>query len=437
MFGFKMGQRAKALLSGLFGKQEKRILAGLIAASGLHVGLASDVEAHWWNRCYSRAHYVLPSHCGWHHYGYRSYSSFPSYAHWYSFGPACYPSVAHCYPSVASYHVSFRPIVYRPVFCPPVYHRAPVFLPSVNVVRGPQVLLLGQSGAGTRTSADLFESSTHDWVDGAGVWGQRVDKEPNPPRAAWVSNSARLRGESSPSIAKTEVSTKQNNDGELKQLTWEEAIYGSFPSGPTVRLVSHRNESIGDSYSDWFGENAEFESNNGFVIDDLNSQDLPGIYVSPESSLIDEMVQSGNSYDAHQSLLGSSLASGRFDSSLQLRNAVLSLFASKEPIAVELVLDRFNQACATGAFLNDQALGMKISDYLAPCHIDVTNTLNEFSKLALRNEEDSVSHLLIVATLLRLDGQLARSKIFAQSAFDQASEKGNLQWNSLMTTLLQ
>ncbi len=115
-----------------------------------------------------------------------------------------------------------------------------------------------------------------------------------------------------------------------------------------VRLVSHRNEHVGDSYSDWLGENAELSTENGFVIGDLNSQDSRGIDLSPESSLIDEMVQAGNSYDAHQSLLNSSLASGRFDSSLQLRNAVLSLFASKEPIAVELILDRFNQACATG-----------------------------------------------------------------------------------------
>lgn len=429
MFGLQIGQRSKALLLGVFVKQKKRILAGLVAAGCLHVGLVSEVEAHWWNRCYSRAHYVLPSHYGWHHYGYSSYS-FPSYAHWYSFGPACYPSVAH-------YQVSFRPIVYRPVFCPPVYRRTPVFLPSVNVVRGPHVWLLGQSDAGTRTNADLFESSTHDWVDSAGVWGQLVDKEQNPPRADLVAKAARSRSESSTSVAKTEVSTKQKNDGDLKQITWEEAIYGSLPSSPMVRLVSHRNEHVGDSYSDWLGENAELSTGNGFVIGDLNSQDSRRIYLSPESSLIDEMVQAGNSYDAHQSLLNSSLASGRFDSSLQLRNAVLSLFASKEPIAVELILDRFNQACATGAFLNDQALGMKISDYLSPCHIDVANTLNEFSKLALRNEEDSVSHLLIVATLLRLDGQSSRSKIFAQSAFEQASQKGNLQWNSLMTSLLQ
>ncbi len=69
MFGLQIGQRSKALLLGVFVKQKKRILAGLVAAGCLHVGLVSEVEAHWWNRCYSRAHYVLPSHCGWHHYG--------------------------------------------------------------------------------------------------------------------------------------------------------------------------------------------------------------------------------------------------------------------------------------------------------------------------------------------------------------------------------
>ena len=158
---------------------------------------------------------------------------------------------------------------------------------------------------------------------------------------------------------------------------------------------------------------------------------------SEECALVDEMVLAGNSSEAYQTLQSFVPSGLGFESSLQVRHAVLSLFASKDPIAVEVVLDRFNSACAAGAELDQQSLGCKVTDYLGPARVDVLNTLNEFSKLALRTEESNVPHLLIVATLLRLDGQTSRSRVFAQSAFEQAAETGSMQWNSLITTLLQ
>jgi hypothetical protein len=226
------------------------------------------------------------------------------------------------------------------------------------------------------------------------------------------------------SVAKPKTLKQTPQSKDLKQLTWEEALYGPASSNSAVRFVAYQNDSHDRMLSEVAGE-------------EPSSGDRVVHRFSEESILVDEMVRSGHSMEAYQTLQSFVANSGTFDSSLQLRSAVLSLFASKDPIAVEVILDRFNEACAAGAELDHRALGVTISEYLAPSNIDVANTLNEFSKLALRSEGTNVSQLLIVATILRLDGDKTRSKIFAQAAFDQAAEAGSLQWNSLIIKLLQ
>ena len=409
VFITKIRQQSKAFWERLPNKRWKQIIAGVLAASCVQLGITSHAEAHWWNRCYTRTHYVLPAYCGWNHYGVGSYS-FPSYAHWYSFGPVCYRPISY-------YHVCARPIVYRPIVYRPIYYRSAVLLPSSHFFSDPGSEWLGQYDT-QWSSSDISVSDKNEWVDDNEVWSEERAFNLDAQDKVWPIEPVNGVNGTQRSVL------KPNSNDVLKQLTWEEALYGPASNKSAIRFVAYQDDlnDGGDLKIAQEGEASRYEVVPGF---------------SAESILIDEMVRAGRSFEAHQTLQSFVSKSSAFDHSLQLRHAVLSLFASKDPIAVELVLDRFNEASAAGAVLDERALGGKISDYLASSNIDVANTLNEFSKLALRSEGTNVSQLLIVATILRLDGERARSKVFAQAAFDQAAEMGSLQWNSLIVKLLR
>lgn len=384
----KIKRQTKSFLTRLLGQRRKQWIIASVAVGFLHSGMASQADAHWWNHCYARTHCFGPSYASWGHFGYSAYA-FPYYSHWYSFGPACYRPI--------SYHYFYaRPIVYRPIVYRPIQYRSIVLVPPTHFVEAPR--------------ANWFDEQDIQWRDTEG--------------SDWPVESIRST-ESVPysvSIPKTNVEPESGT--ELKKITWEEALYGSSPANPAIRFVAYQNQTVDEGVVDVAAK--EFRSENKVA--------RP---LSAESILVDEMVRSGNSIEAQQTIQSFVAKSGTFDSSLLLRGAVLSLFASKEPIAVELILDRFNEACAAGAELDEYALGGKISDYLGPSNIDVTNTLNEFSKLALRDEASSVSQYLIVASILSLNGEKARAKVFAQAAFDRAAEEGSLQWNSLIIKLLR
>jgi hypothetical protein len=388
VFITKIRQQTKTFLTRLLGQRRKQWMVASIAVGCLHAGVASHVDAHWWNHCYARTHCFVPSYSGWGHYGYSAYA-FPYYSHWYSFGPACYRPI--------SYHYFYaRPTVYRPIVYRPIQYRSIVLVPPTHFVEAPR--------------SDWFNEQDIQWRD-----VEDFD---------WPVESIRSTETVPYSVSNPKTNKQRESSGNLKQITWEEALYGSSPANPATRFVAYQNQAVDGEFID-------------VATKDLASENIEARPLSAESILVDEMVRSGNSIEAQQTLQSFVAKRGTFDSSLLLRGAVLSLFASKEPIAVELILDRFNEACAAGAELDERALGGKISDYLDPSNIDITNTLDEFSKLALRDEGSSVSQYLIVASILRLNGEKARAKVFAQAAFDLAAEEGSLQWNSLIMKLLR
>jgi hypothetical protein len=388
VFISKIRQQTKSLFARLLGQRCKQLMAASIAAGCFHLANASHADAHWWNNCYARTHCFVPTYCGWGHYGYSAYA-FPYYSHWYSVGPVCYRPI--------SYHAFYaRPIVYRPIVYRPIYYRSVVLMPPTHIVDA--------------SSSDWFEERDTQWRE-----AENVD---------WPVESIRSVESIPHSVSIPKTTSQPESRGDLKKITWEEALYGPPTTNPAIRFVAYQNGA----------RDAEGVS---IVPEELASEDIIAHQLSAESILVDEMVRSGNSHEAHQTLQSLVAKSGTFDSSLLLRRAVLSLFASKDPIAVELILDRFNEACAAGAVLDEHALGGKISDYLRPSNIDVTNTLNEFSKLALRDEASSVSQYLVVASILSLNGEKARARVFAQAAFDRAAEEGSLQWNSLILKLLR
>ena len=384
----KIRQQTKAFLTRVLGQRRKQWMVASIAIGCLHAGMASQADAHWWNHCYARTHCFVPSYSGWGHYGYSAYA-FPYYSHWYSFGPACYRPI--------SYHYFYtRPIVYRPIVYRPIPYRSIVLVPRTHFAEAPR--------------SDWFDEQDIQWRDSEG--------------SDWPVESIRSTESVPYSVSVPKTKSQIESSGDQKKITWEEALYGSSPANPAIRFVAYQNQAADDDVID-------------VAAMEYASESVVARPLSAESILVDEMVRSGNSVEAQQTLQSFVAKSGTFDSSLLLRGAVLSLFASKDPIAVELILDRFNEACAAGAELDEHALGGKISDYLEPSNIDVTNTLNEFSKLALRDEASSVSQYLIVASILSLNGEKARAKVFAQAAFDRAAEEGSLQWNSLIIKLLR
>ncbi len=152
---------------------------------------------------------------------------------------------------------------------------------------------------------------------------------------------------------------------------------------------------------------------------------------------VDTFVKEGNLESALSSC-EAMVSNSQLPAALYLRHAVLKLFTPGKETDVDTVLHLLNRACASGCELHPKELGAKsIQVYFKPTDIPFDQTLDALSKIALDESELAVGNLLLIASLLKLDGQPERAKVFAQEAFDRAAATGELQWNSLLVTLLR
>lgn len=125
------------------------------------------------------------------------------------------------------------------------------------------------------------------------------------------------------------------------------------------------------------------------------------------------------------------LASGTY-----LRCGVIKLFSPDSDVLMEDVLEPWNRAVAGGSRLMASELNVpRLRDYLKGSNIDLDSSLDAISQKALSSDSESVEELLLLATLLKLDGQDSRSSIFASEAFDRASNLGTIRWSSLLSEL--
>jgi hypothetical protein len=154
------------------------------------------------------------------------------------------------------------------------------------------------------------------------------------------------------------------------------------------------------------------------------------------NGIIDEMVLSGDMRSALNSC--EAMANDRQPRSkgVYLRHAILKLFTPETETDVEKVLELLNMSAAAGCELQPSELGVSsLREYLEPSRISLQETLNQFSQNAMQNKTDSAADILMIATLLKLDGQSERAKLFATEAFEKASTSDNFVWHSLLAAV--
>ncbi|MFN9907603.1 MAG: hypothetical protein ACK56F_16015, partial [bacterium] len=52
------------------------------------------------------------------------------------------------------------------------------------------------------------------------------------------------------SVSNPKTNTQRESSGNLKQITWEEALYGSSPANPATRFVAYQNQAVDGEFID-------------------------------------------------------------------------------------------------------------------------------------------------------------------------------------------
>ncbi len=152
--------------------------------------------------------------------------------------------------------------------------------------------------------------------------------------------------------------------------------------------------------------------------------------------LVDEMVLAGDMPSALRSC--DAMASNRQPMShgIYLRHAILKLFTPDTETDLQKVLDLLNMSAAAGGEIVPSELGgSTLRDYLEPSRVGLQESLNQFSQNALEGKTDGAADLLLIATLLKLDGQSERCKLFASEAFERAAASESFAWHSLLAAV--
>ncbi len=159
-------------------------------------------------------------------------------------------------------------------------------------------------------------------------------------------------------------------------------------------------------------------------------------WAASANGVIDRFMKEGDFASAAKSCESMLKNHQPLGSGTYLRCGVIKLFLPDSDVLMEEVLEPWNRAVAGGSRLTASELNVpRLRDYLKGSNIDLDSSLDAISQKALSSDSESVNELLLLATLLKLDGQDSRSSIFAREAFDRASNLGTIRWSSLLSAL--
>lgn len=179
---------------------------------------------------------------------------------------------------------------------------------------------------------------------------------------------------------------------------------------------------------------------------DLTSQDSirvvkPYTPVWSESAigLIDSMIAEGDIGTALASCVRMEKIPDAKGSGVYLRHALFEQFDSNNAASPARVLDLLNDACAAGSQLNGTELPKgSVQAYLATVRIDVTETMNQLSRKVLEsdaNTANTAEELLLLAALLKLEGQNERAALFANEVSEQFAKTSDRRWSFILNRL--
>ena len=170
------------------------------------------------------------------------------------------------------------------------------------------------------------------------------------------------------------------------------------------------------------------------------------VWTESAVGLIDDMVARGDWESAYQGCRRMEKINATKHYSILIRHAVFELVAIRQIVLdaesgaglenLDRVLDLFELACAQGGTLHSESLGGKtMGAYLGASHVDADLMMESLSRRVLAQPTTSGREILLLATLLRLDGQGERADLFARESVSQSAMSDTFRWNHLLREL--
>jgi hypothetical protein len=159
------------------------------------------------------------------------------------------------------------------------------------------------------------------------------------------------------------------------------------------------------------------------------------IWTKAAVGLVDNMIEEGRFEDAVASCKSMEKISEPKGAGVYLRQGITTLFSVRklDNAMLDRALDHLNDACLSGSQLSPMELdqGSTLTDYFRSCdQVDIQSTLDELSKQILDQPSESFKQLIVLAVLLKLDGQEERASLFAQEALQHPARSNR--WTSVL-----
>jgi hypothetical protein len=327
-------------------------------------------------------HHGCFSSFGWGSHYYGGYSSFYGLRSSYY-----YPSLSFCY-TPRYYSVNYyTPTYFPPVYYSPVYY-APAYYPC-------STWSSVQTNIGFPIANNSFPpTSTANWF----AVGNQV-KTPLFAQARTVQPNSPL---ASLPVSKMDSLTKVAKESDVKD------------NDRGLKLVSNKPALL---------------------------QPYSPIWTKAAVGIVDDMVAAGELDHAHSSCQSMERITQPKGAGVYLRQALLKYFAndgsSAEKPSIDEVLRLLELACEAGSrVLPNELAKDSLQDYFSACSVDVNEKLDRLSQSVLESPNQSGRELLLLAALLKLDGQADRAKLFATELEEQVAKSGSFRWNSLLDACL-
>ncbi|HUP79545.1 MAG TPA: hypothetical protein VM260_13420, partial [Pirellula sp.] len=141
------------------------------------------------------------------------------------------------------------------------------------------------------------------------------------------------------------------------------------------------------------------------------------IWTKAAVGIVDDMVAAGELDHAYSSCKSMERITQPKGAGVYLRQALLSYFStdvnSLATPSTSEILKLLELACEAGSRVQPSELSKNsLQDYFSACAVDVTGTMEQLSKSVLESPNNSGSELLLLAALLKLDGQQDRAQLF-------------------------
>ena len=343
------------------------------------------------------------AHYPFHHHHYRGFG-----LHYYGGYSSFYSSYSFSYPRCRIFPRHYSVSYYTPTYFAPVYYTPTYYAPTYF--------------APTYYEPTYFAPTCHTYS-----WGSVQQSTSFP-----VASANPSRAFPSTSFA----SNKVVSNALAMQTRGAEPMQSRILGGIPVAKLDPNDQAVETVTPAAFEEGITLVSNKPAVL-----QPYSPVWAKAAVGIVDDLVARGDLDDAYTSCKSMERISQQKGAGVYLRQALLSYFSvevseAKKP-STEDVLKLLELACEGGSMLQPSELSTdSLQNYFAACTVDVNRSLDHLSKCVLEASNPEGQDLLLLAALLKLEGQDERAKLFATEVKEQASNSNAIRWNAILNVCL-